>query len=208
MWQGIPRYRRFPCARQEAARLAQLACPLPDGEGASTLAQLHLWPGFSSSLAGDQHGNVVHLYERDCSIQRRHQKVVEIAPAAHLDSQLRSKLTADAVRLAKQVRDCKRPSHLGSGGSGGQRGSPQLEAMVPLSKGMGFPQSFSCSAWPFWTGSRRSACLGQGLEMAVEEFSWPAQTLSVQIALSKLQPCFSPPFLPICQYCSELLEAS
>uniref|UniRef100_T1D9G8 Pyruvate carboxylase n=1 Tax=Crotalus horridus TaxID=35024 RepID=T1D9G8_CROHD len=54
-------------------------------------------------ILGDQHGNVVHLYERDCSIQRRHQKVVEIAPAAHLDSQLRSKLTADAVRLAKQV---------------------------------------------------------------------------------------------------------
>uniref|UniRef100_A0A8C5SI83 Pyruvate carboxylase n=1 Tax=Laticauda laticaudata TaxID=8630 RepID=A0A8C5SI83_LATLA len=54
-------------------------------------------------ILGDQHGNVLHLYERDCSIQRRHQKVVEIAPAAHLDSQLRSKLTADAVRLAKQV---------------------------------------------------------------------------------------------------------
>ncbi|XP_072840101.2 pyruvate carboxylase, mitochondrial isoform X1 [Pogona vitticeps] len=54
-------------------------------------------------ILGDKYGNVVHLYERDCSIQRRHQKVVEIAPAAHLDSQLRSKLTNDAVRLAKQV---------------------------------------------------------------------------------------------------------
>lgn len=61
----------------------------------------------SPSLAGDKYGNVVHLYERDCSIQRRHQKVVEIAPAAHLDSQLRSKLTNDAVRLAKQVRTQK-----------------------------------------------------------------------------------------------------
>lgn len=54
-------------------------------------------------ILGDAYGNVVHLYERDCSIQRRHQKVVEIAPAAHLDSQLRSKLTNDAVKLAKQV---------------------------------------------------------------------------------------------------------
>ncbi|KYO46754.1 hypothetical protein Y1Q_0015754 [Alligator mississippiensis] len=54
-------------------------------------------------ILGDNYGNVVHLYERDCSIQRRHQKVVEIAPAAHLDPQLRARLTHDAVRLAKQV---------------------------------------------------------------------------------------------------------
>ncbi|XP_074128759.1 pyruvate carboxylase, mitochondrial isoform X1 [Sminthopsis crassicaudata] len=54
-------------------------------------------------ILGDQFGNVLHLYERDCSIQRRHQKVVEIAPAAHLDPQLRSRLTSDSVKLAKQV---------------------------------------------------------------------------------------------------------
>lgn len=54
--------------------------------------------------AGDQYGNILHLYERDCSIQRRHQKVVEIAPAAHLDPQVRSRLTSDSVKLAKQVR--------------------------------------------------------------------------------------------------------
>lgn len=56
------------------------------------------------SPAGDQYGNVLHLYERDCSIQRRHQKVVEIAPAAHLDPQLRAQLTSDSVKLAKQVK--------------------------------------------------------------------------------------------------------
>ncbi|XP_028009604.1 pyruvate carboxylase, mitochondrial [Eptesicus fuscus] len=54
-------------------------------------------------ILGDQYGNILHLYERDCSIQRRHQKVVEIAPAAHLDPQLRTRLTSDSVKLAKQV---------------------------------------------------------------------------------------------------------
>lgn len=52
---------------------------------------------------GDKYGNVIHLYERDCSIQRRHQKVVEIAPASLLDQHLRDRLTADSVNLARQV---------------------------------------------------------------------------------------------------------
>ncbi|RMB90487.1 hypothetical protein DUI87_33088 [Hirundo rustica rustica] len=54
-------------------------------------------------ILGDSHGNVVHLYERDCSVQRRHQKVVEIAPAARLRPELRARLADDAVRLARQV---------------------------------------------------------------------------------------------------------
>ncbi|XP_041270749.1 pyruvate carboxylase, mitochondrial, partial [Onychostruthus taczanowskii] len=54
-------------------------------------------------ILGDCHGNVVHLYERDCSVQRRHQKVVEIAPAARLPPELRARLADDAVRLARQV---------------------------------------------------------------------------------------------------------
>ncbi|XP_062867716.1 pyruvate carboxylase a [Trichomycterus rosablanca] len=54
-------------------------------------------------ILGDKYGNVIHLYERDCSIQRRHQKVVEIAPATQLDPHLRDRLTADSVSLAKQV---------------------------------------------------------------------------------------------------------
>ncbi|XP_028973400.2 pyruvate carboxylase, mitochondrial [Esox lucius] len=54
-------------------------------------------------ILGDKYGNVIHLFERDCSIQRRHQKVVEIAPAADLDPNLRDRLTSDSVKLAKQV---------------------------------------------------------------------------------------------------------
>ncbi len=46
---------------------------------------------------------VIHLYERDCSVQRRHQKVVELAPAPNLDPQLRERICADAVRFARQI---------------------------------------------------------------------------------------------------------
>lgn len=54
-------------------------------------------------LLGDNHGNVVHLYERDCSVQRRHQKVVELAPAKDLPIETRDAILADAVKLAKSV---------------------------------------------------------------------------------------------------------
>lgn len=54
-------------------------------------------------LLGDNQGNVVHLYERDCSVQRRHQKVVELAPAKDLPVEVRDKILADAVRLAQSV---------------------------------------------------------------------------------------------------------
>ncbi|XP_052749258.1 pyruvate carboxylase, mitochondrial isoform X2 [Galleria mellonella] len=54
-------------------------------------------------LLGDKAGNVVHLYERDCSVQRRHQKVVEIAPAPRLDPEVRQKMVDCAVHLAKHV---------------------------------------------------------------------------------------------------------
>ncbi len=52
-------------------------------------------------ILGDEHGNVVHLFERECSIQRRHQKVVEEAPSAVLTPELRAAIGAAAVRVAK-----------------------------------------------------------------------------------------------------------
>ncbi|SPN96835.1 probable PYC2 Pyruvate carboxylase 2 [Cephalotrichum gorgonifer] len=54
-------------------------------------------------LLGDNYGNIIHLYERDCSVQRRHQKVVEIAPAKDLPADVRDAILSDAVRLAKSV---------------------------------------------------------------------------------------------------------
>ena len=54
-------------------------------------------------ILGDQHGNVVHLHERDCSVQRRHQKVVEIAPAVSLSDKTRTALYDAAIAIAKQV---------------------------------------------------------------------------------------------------------
>ena len=53
---------------------------------------------------GDSHGNVVHLFERDCSLQRRNQKVIEEAPAPGMSPQLRAKICAAAVTCAKAVR--------------------------------------------------------------------------------------------------------
>ena len=54
-------------------------------------------------ILGDQHGNLVHLHERDCTVQRRNQKVVERAPAPYLDSSSRAALCEHALRLMRQV---------------------------------------------------------------------------------------------------------
>ena len=54
-------------------------------------------------ILADGQGNVVHLFERDCSVQRRHQKVIEIAPAPGLSPEVRAKLCQDAVRFAQAI---------------------------------------------------------------------------------------------------------
>ena len=58
---------------------------------------------------GDTHGNVIHLYERECSVQRRHQKIIEESPSPSLNSELREKMGEAAVRAAKLI------SYVGAG---------------------------------------------------------------------------------------------
>jgi pyruvate carboxylase len=55
-------------------------------------------------IIGDEHGNLLHLYERDCSVQRRHQKVVEVAPAFNLPAKVRAELCDAAVQIARKAR--------------------------------------------------------------------------------------------------------
>src|SRR3990167_8434816 len=54
-------------------------------------------------IMADNHGQVVHLFERDCSIQRRHQKIIEEAPANHLPDKLRKQLAEAAIEVAKAI---------------------------------------------------------------------------------------------------------
>ncbi|MFM9373371.1 pyruvate carboxylase [Streptomyces sp. Da 82-17] len=74
------------------------------GDGTVFLEQAVVNPRhIEVQILADAEGNVVHLYERDCSVQRRHQKVVEIAPAPNLDPQLRERICADAVAFARHI---------------------------------------------------------------------------------------------------------
>lgn len=54
-------------------------------------------------ILGDNHGNIVHLFERDCSVQRRHQKVVELGPTKDLSPEIRDAILNSAVKIAKSV---------------------------------------------------------------------------------------------------------
>ncbi|MGB3635681.1 MAG: biotin/lipoyl-containing protein, partial [Rubrobacteraceae bacterium] len=88
----------------EALRSAKREAEAAFGEGSVFLEKLVENPRHVEvQVIADHHGNVVHLYERECSIQRRHQKVVEEAPSPALNPRLREEMCAAAVRLAKEA---------------------------------------------------------------------------------------------------------
>ncbi|MBC3185930.1 pyruvate carboxylase [Corynebacterium sp. zg-331] len=90
----------LPALAVEASRAASAAF----GDGRVYLERAVVNPQhIEVQVLGDAEGNVIHLYERDCSLQRRHQKVVEIAPAQHLSPELRERICADAVAFAEHI---------------------------------------------------------------------------------------------------------
>lgn len=87
-------------AIDSAAREAESAF----GDAAVFLEQAVINPRhIEVQILADNYGNVIHLYERDCSLQRRHQKVIELAPAPNLDPVLRQRICADAVAFAEAI---------------------------------------------------------------------------------------------------------
>jgi acetyl-CoA carboxylase biotin carboxylase subunit len=95
--------------REEAGLLASLQMARAEAEAAFKNPSVYLEKYIDRprhvevQILADAHGNVVHLWERDCSLQRRHQKLVEESPAPNLPSRVRRKLGEAAVRLAKQA---------------------------------------------------------------------------------------------------------
>ena len=88
----------------EAVRGARREAEAAFGDGSVFLEKLIEDPRHVEvQVIGDAEGNVMHLYERECSIQRRHQKVVEEAPSPALTPELREEMCAAAVRLARQA---------------------------------------------------------------------------------------------------------
>ncbi len=87
-------------ALDQARREAQTAFGVPDVFLERFVRQAkHI----EVQLLGDQHGNLVHLHERDCSIQRRHQKVIEIAPAHNLHAGLRAAICEAALKIGREA---------------------------------------------------------------------------------------------------------
>ncbi|MEZ5400841.1 MAG: pyruvate carboxylase [Bryobacteraceae bacterium] len=93
-----------PAQLRELYEEAQHEAAAAFGNGAVFLERFIQRPRhIEVQILGDRHGSLLHLYERDCSVQRRHQKVVEVAPAVSLPAELRDAITAGAVRLAREA---------------------------------------------------------------------------------------------------------
>lgn len=93
-----------PGALEEALKAAMREAEAAFGDATVFVEQAVQRPRhIEVQILADATGNVVHLYERDCSLQRRHQKVVEIAPAPNLDPAIRDALCRDAVAFAKSI---------------------------------------------------------------------------------------------------------
>jgi pyruvate carboxylase len=93
-----------PADLREAIEAASREAESAFGDPAVFLEQAVINPRhIEVQILADNYGNVIHLYERDCSVQRRHQKVIELAPAPNLDPAVRDKICADAVAFARQI---------------------------------------------------------------------------------------------------------
>ncbi|WP_342025248.1 pyruvate carboxylase [Arthrobacter citreus] len=89
----------------EALNAAMREADTAFGDSTVFLEQAVLRPRhIEVQILADGEGNVIHLFERDCSLQRRHQKVIEIAPAPNLDEEIRQALYRDAVKFAKALK--------------------------------------------------------------------------------------------------------
>jgi pyruvate carboxylase len=93
-----------PAALPEAIEAASREAESAFGDPMVYLEQAVINPRhIEVQILADKHGNVMHLFERDCSVQRRHQKVVELAPAPNLSTELRDRMCADAVAFSRHI---------------------------------------------------------------------------------------------------------
>ena len=90
---------------RKAVRVARQEAEKAFGDGSLYLEKLLVGPRHVEvQVMGDHEGNVIHLYERECSMQRRRQKILEEAPSPGISPEVREGLTEAAVRLAREVR--------------------------------------------------------------------------------------------------------
>ena len=98
--------RRFenPDELRPALEAAMREAETAFGDGRMFVAQAVVRPRhLEVQIMADKQGTTLHLFERDCSVQRRHQKVIEIAPAPNLDPELRQRIVRDAVAFAESI---------------------------------------------------------------------------------------------------------